>query len=50
MSAQVTNGQKDSATGKVVPLQRTNELTVMRRIAGRWLIVEDLTSDESHGL
>jgi uncharacterized protein (TIGR02246 family) len=45
-----TFGQKDYRTGKVVPEQRSNELTVMRRIGGRWLIVNDLTSDESHGI
>jgi hypothetical protein len=50
MSAQITNGQKDYKTGKVVPEQRTNELTVMQRIGGRWLIVEDLTSDEANGI
>ena len=27
-----------------------NELTVMQRQGGRWLIVSDLTSDESHGI
>jgi uncharacterized protein (TIGR02246 family) len=45
-----TFGQKDYRTHKVVPEQRSNELTVLRRIGGRWLIVNDLTSDESHGI
>ena len=49
-SAESTFGQKDSKTGKVVPKQRSNELTVLQRIGGRWLIVSDLTSDEAHGI
>jgi uncharacterized protein (TIGR02246 family) len=49
-SAESTFGQKDYRTHKPVPEQRSNELTVMRRIGGRWLIVSDLTSDESHGI
>ena len=49
-SSEETDGQKDAQTGKVVPVLHTDELTVMRREAGRWLIVDDLTSDESHGI
>jgi uncharacterized protein (TIGR02246 family) len=49
-SAESTFGQKDYRTGKVVPEQRSNELTVLQRLGGRWLIVSDLTSDESHGI
>jgi uncharacterized protein (TIGR02246 family) len=49
-SSEETKGQIDSATGKVVPAVRTNELTVMVRRDDRWLIVDDLTSDESHGI
>jgi ketosteroid isomerase-like protein len=49
-SSEETDGQTDSATGKVVPALHTNELTVMRRHGGRWLIVSDLASDESHGI
>jgi hypothetical protein len=49
-SSEETDGQKDSLTGKAVPVLHTNELTVMQRQNGRWLIVSDLTSDESHGI
>jgi len=49
-SSEDTIGQIDKATGKAVPALRTNELTVMQRRRGRWLIVRDLTSDESHGI
>ena len=49
-SSEETDNQKDAATGKVVPVLHTNELTVMQRTAGRWIIVSDLTSDESHGI
>jgi uncharacterized protein (TIGR02246 family) len=49
-TSEETDGQVDSATHKVVPAVKTNELSVMRRIRGRWLIVNDLTSDESHGI
>jgi len=37
-------------TGKPLAEQRTNELTVLQRIGRRWLIVSDLSSDESHGI
>ncbi len=49
-SREETDGQKDAATGKIVPVLHTNELTVLQRRGGRWLIVSDLTSDESHGV
>ncbi len=49
-SFEETKGQIDTATGKAVPSVRTNELTVMQRQNGRWLIVDDLSSDESHGI
>ena len=49
-SSEETKGQRDATTGRVVPVVRTNELTVMQRQGGRWLIVADLTSDESHGI
>jgi uncharacterized protein (TIGR02246 family) len=49
-SSEPTTNQKDSATGKTVPVLHTNELTVMQKIGGQWLIVNDLTSDESHGI
>jgi uncharacterized protein (TIGR02246 family) len=49
-SAQVTLGQKDYKTGKPVPAQHTNEMTVFERQGGTWLIVMDLTSDEANGI
>jgi uncharacterized protein (TIGR02246 family) len=49
-SSEETDGQVDSATGKVVKVLHANELTVMSRQGGRWRIVSDLTSDESHGI
>jgi uncharacterized protein (TIGR02246 family) len=49
-SSVVTDGQKAWNTGQTVTHQHTNELTVMQRRAGDWLIVSDLTSDESNGI
>ncbi len=49
-SSEVTDGQKVWDTGKTVPHQHTNELTVMQRFDDRWLIVSDLTSDEANGI
>jgi uncharacterized protein (TIGR02246 family) len=49
-SSEETKGQRDATTGKVVPIVTTNELTVMKHAKGRWLIVDDLTSDDSHGI
>jgi hypothetical protein len=49
-SHQVTLGQKDYKTGKTVPEQRTNEMTVFENRGGQWLIVMDLTSDEANGI
>ncbi len=49
-SSEVTDGQKTWDTGKTVPHQHTNELTVMQRRSGVWLIVSDLSSDEANGI
>jgi uncharacterized protein (TIGR02246 family) len=49
-SSEETDGQVDPSNGKAAAALHTNELTVMQRQAGRWLIVSDLTSDESHGI
>ena len=49
-SSEETDGQVDPTTAKAVPALHTNELTVMQRQGGRWVIVSDLTSDESHGI
>jgi len=49
-SSEVTDGQKVWDTGKTVPHQHTNELTVMQRFDGHWLIVSDLSSDEANGI
>jgi len=50
LSAEDTYGQRVWNTGQTVPVQHTNELTVLQRQAGTWLIVTDLTSDEAHGI
>jgi hypothetical protein len=47
---EVTHGQIHDKTGKVSPDFGTNELAVLRREGGRWLIVYDLDSDETHGI
>ena len=49
-SSEATLGKKDSATGKVVPTLNTDELTVLHRVGGRWLIVSDLSADEANGV
>jgi uncharacterized protein (TIGR02246 family) len=49
-SSQVTLGQKDYKSGKTVPEQHTNEMTVFVNRDGQWLIVMDLTSDEANGI
>jgi len=49
-SSEVTDGQQVWNTGKTVAHQHTNELTVMQRRGGRWLIVFDLSSDEANGI
>ena len=49
-STEATDGQVDTATGKTVKVLHTNELSVLQKQAGRWVIVSDLTSDESHGI
>lgn len=45
-----TFNQKVWNTGKTVPVLHSHELTVLQRRDGRWLIVSDLVSDESHGI
>jgi ketosteroid isomerase-like protein len=49
-SRQTTLEQKDYKTGKTVPKQYTNEMTVFEMRGGQWLIVMDLTSDEANGI
>jgi uncharacterized protein (TIGR02246 family) len=49
-SSAPTTNQVDPRTGHAVPVLHTNELSVMERRDGKWLIVTDLTSDESHGI
>ena len=50
LSRQRTDGQVDTATGKTVPVLYTDEMTVLKHIDGRWLIVSDLSSDEANGV
>ena len=49
-SREISHGQVDTKTGKVSPDFATNELAVLRREGGRWLIVYALDSDETHGI
>ncbi len=49
-SSEASDGQTDPTTGKILPTLHTNELSVMQLQGGKWLIVSDLTSDESHGV
>jgi hypothetical protein len=49
-SSEPTFDQIDSGAGKPVHVQHTNDLTVMQRRDGRWLVVNDLSSDEAHGI
>jgi uncharacterized protein (TIGR02246 family) len=49
-SSEETTGQVDPRTGKPVASLHTNELAVLQRQGGRWLIVSVLDSDESHGI
>lgn len=49
-SSQVTLGQRNYRTGKPVPEQHTNEMTVLEKQKGKWLIVMDLSSDEANGI
>jgi len=50
LSYEKTFGQVDTQTEKVVPEYGTDELTVMVRRGGRWLIVSDLSADEGQGI
>ncbi len=50
LSRQRTDGQIDSATHKTVQVLYTDEITVLKRIDGRWLIISDLSSDEANGV
>ncbi len=50
LSRQRTDGQINDATGKTIPVLYTDEITVLRRSHGRWLIVSDLSSDEANGV
>ncbi len=49
-SSEPTLAQIDPRTGRAVPEINTNNLTVMQKRDGRWLVVNDLSSDESHGI
>ena len=50
LSRQRTDGKINSATGKAIPTLYTDEITVLRRTGGRWLIISDLSSDEANGV
>jgi hypothetical protein len=50
LSRQQTGGKVDAATHKTISLLYTDEITVLKRINGRWLIISDLSSDEAHGV
>jgi uncharacterized protein (TIGR02246 family) len=50
LSYEKTFGQVDTQTENVVPEYGTDELTVMVRRGGRWLIVSDLSADEAQGI
>jgi hypothetical protein len=50
LSRQRTDGQIDTATNKTIKVLYTDEITVLKRIHGRWLIVSDLSSDEANGV
>jgi len=50
LSRQRTDGQVDTATNKTIKVLYTDEITVLKRINGRWLIVSDLSSDEANGV
>jgi ketosteroid isomerase-like protein len=49
-SSVLTTDQQVWDTGKTVPALHTNELSILEKQSGRWVIVRDLTSDESHGI
>jgi uncharacterized protein (TIGR02246 family) len=50
LSRQRTDGQINDATGRAIPVLYTDEITVLRRTHGRWLIISDLSSDEANGI
>jgi len=50
LSRQRTDDQIDTATNKTIRVLYTDEITVLKRIHGRWLIVSDLSSDEANGV
>jgi uncharacterized protein (TIGR02246 family) len=50
LSRQRTDGQIDTATNKTIQVLYTDEITVLKRINGRWLIISDLSSDEANGV
>jgi hypothetical protein len=49
-SSQVTAGQINYKTHKKVADLHTNELTVLKKQGGAWVIVSDLASDEAHAI
>jgi len=49
-SSVLTTDQQVWNTGKTVPALHTNELSILERQSGKWVIVSDLTSDEAHGI
>ena len=49
-SSEVTRNQKVSDSGQTVPALHTNELSVLRRQGEHWVIVSDLSCDESHSI
>ncbi len=50
LSRQQTEGKVDAATDKAIRVLYTDEITVLKRINGRWLIISDLSSDEANGV
>jgi len=50
LSRQRTDGQIDTATNKTIQVLYTDEITVLKRINGRWLIISDLSSDDANGV
>jgi hypothetical protein len=50
LSRQRTDGQIDAATHKTIQVLYTDEITVLKRIHGHWLIISDLSSDEANGV
>ncbi len=50
LSRQRTDGKINEATGKTIRALYTDEITVLRRTHGQWLIISDLSSDEANGV